>query len=271
MAGVIDWGGRRNGSMRGMNTTPTPHQHQFADVAARNRYVSAIDLGEIQASDQLHAVARLAARWIALQTDADTAWDDESLRALARGWLPRNTMELALLPDAKRIWAAALQELLELLAQSPQGRQALADFGFKPFLEHVADVAARNRYVSAIDLGEIQASDPLYAPAGCFSVTLESLVLHPNGWVLSGRGDAQTFWLQVQQVGWMRFERVPRPDCSTDAISQATSWIATEMHPGPCPDPHQSVSWSGVLWTRRAALQAHQAICAYQQGLGQID
>ena len=163
MAGVIDWGGRRNGSMRGMNTTPTPHQHPFADVAARNRCAG------------------------------------------------------------------------------------------------------------AIDLGEIQASDPLYAPAGCFSVTLESLVLHPNGWVLSGRGDAQTFWLQVQQVGWMRFERVPRPDCSTDAISQATSWIATEMHPGPCPDPHQSVSWSGVLWTRRAALQAHQAICAYQQGLGQID
>ena len=116
MAGVIDWGGRRRGSIRGMNTTPTPHQHPFADVAARNRYVSAIDLGEIQASDQLHAVARLAARWIALQTDADTAWDDESLRALARGWLPRNTMELALLPDAKRIWAAALQELLELLA-----------------------------------------------------------------------------------------------------------------------------------------------------------
>lgn len=137
MAGVIDWGGRRNGSMRGMNTTPTPHQHPFADVAARNRYVSAIDLGEIQASDQLHAVARLAAQWIALQIDADAAWDDESLRALAGGWLPRNTMELALLPDAKRIWAAALQELLELLAQSPQGRQALADFGFKPFLEHV--------------------------------------------------------------------------------------------------------------------------------------
>lgn len=100
-------------------------------------------------------------------------------------------------------------------------------------------------------------------------ITPEGLALHPNGWVISGRGDAQSFWLQVQQVGWLRFERVTAPSCGI--VSQTSSWIATEMRSGPCPDPHQSVSWSGVLWTRRAALEAHQAICAYQQAVSQID
>lgn len=33
--------------------------------------------------------------------------------------------------------------------------------------------------------------------------------------------------------------------------------------------PHPVVSWSGVLWTRQAALECHQSLTAYAQGLNQ--
>lgn len=47
-------------------------------------------------------------------------------------------MEVALHGDsAKGGLLAAGIDLRQLLAQSPQGRQALRDFGFEPFLEHV--------------------------------------------------------------------------------------------------------------------------------------
>ena len=49
----------------------------------------------------------------------------------------KTPLELALMPDAQRTLAAATQELLELLAQSPEGRQALGDFGFQPLLEDI--------------------------------------------------------------------------------------------------------------------------------------
>lgn len=49
----------------------------------------------------------------------------------------KTLLELDLMPDAQRALAAATQELLELLAQSPEGRQALGDFGFQPFLEDI--------------------------------------------------------------------------------------------------------------------------------------
>lgn len=41
------------------------------------------------------------------------------------------------MPDAQRALAAATQELLELLAQSPEGRQTLGDLGFQLFLEDI--------------------------------------------------------------------------------------------------------------------------------------
>jgi hypothetical protein len=46
-------------------------------------------------------------------------------------------VELALLPDARRVLAATTQELLEALAQSPEGREALQELGFKSFLEGI--------------------------------------------------------------------------------------------------------------------------------------
>lgn len=39
-------------------------------------------------------------------------------------------------PAHAALLSAAL-ELRDLLAKSPQGRQALCDFGFQPFLEHI--------------------------------------------------------------------------------------------------------------------------------------
>lgn len=35
--------------------------------------------------------------------------------------------------------------------------------------------------------------------------------------------------------------------------------------------PHPVVSWSGVLWTRQAALECHQSLTAYVQGLPPLD
>lgn len=101
-------------------------------------------------------------------------------------------------------------------------------------------------------------------------IELEALVMHPNGWVIEGKGAVQRFWLEVQQVGWMLFERVPELAHYVKARPEEGKWIATASHPGPCPDPDQAISLSGVLWTRRAALEAHQAICAYEQGLSHL-
>ena len=101
-------------------------------------------------------------------------------------------------------------------------------------------------------------------------VALDGLVLHPNGWVIEGKGSAQRFWLEIQQVGWLLFERVAELEFYAKASPDQGRWIATASHPGPCPDPDQAVSLSGVLWTRQAALEAHQSICAYQRGLSQM-
>lgn len=95
-------------------------------------------------------------------------------------------------------------------------------------------------------------------------IALESLSLHPNGWTIEGVGSALEFWLEIQKVGWMRFERVRHPG---DDLTARGTWLSSEVRPGHCPDPHQAISLSGVLWTRRAALEAHQSICAFQAGL----
>ena len=82
-----------------------------------------------EASAMVHALARLAARWVALQLAPD--WPGENLRDITPAWCTKSPLALALLPDGQRALAAATQELLELLAQSPEGRQALQELGFE--------------------------------------------------------------------------------------------------------------------------------------------
>ena len=120
-----------------------PSERIFPDIREADRAGGAISVSALNADDVPHAMARPAVRWVSMQLGGTIPWaeltrnDIECLRSIASSWHRPSPMELALLPDARRAWVAALQELVELLAQSPQGRQALADFGFEPLLENV--------------------------------------------------------------------------------------------------------------------------------------
>ncbi len=61
-------------------------------------------------------------------------WGQIAGRSVRHPIRPTELLELD--PTGSSLLAAAV-ELRELLAQSPQGRQALRDFGFQPFLEHI--------------------------------------------------------------------------------------------------------------------------------------
>lgn len=64
-----------------------------------------------------------------------SAWFHASDRS---GRYPTSAAEIALLgASANAGLLAAGCDLRNLLAQSPDGRQALRDFGFQPFLEHI--------------------------------------------------------------------------------------------------------------------------------------
>lgn len=80
-------------------------------------------------------LACLAARWVVQQIAPHIPLECAS--DVPHAWRVKKPLELALLPDAQRALAAATQELLVLLAQFPDGRQALKDFGFQPFLEDI--------------------------------------------------------------------------------------------------------------------------------------
>lgn len=80
-------------------------------------------------------LAHLVSHWVARQIAPDIPLD--CARDVASAWRIKTPLELALLPDGARALAAATQELLTLLAQSPDGRQALHNLGFEPFLEDI--------------------------------------------------------------------------------------------------------------------------------------
>ena len=42
-------------------------------------------------------------------------------------------------------------------------------------------------------------------------------------------------------------------------------------HLADSPSPHPVISWSGVLWTRQAALEANQSLIAYSQAISPTD
>lgn len=95
----------------------------------------AMNTSETKAETLAPQLARLAAHWVARQIAPNIPLECAS--DVTSAWRRKTPLELALLPDAQRALAAATQELLELLAQSSEGRQALGDFGFQPFLEDI--------------------------------------------------------------------------------------------------------------------------------------
>lgn len=120
----------------GAMNTPTPAPEALAQRLRDINQAEAIMADRHQEnSAMVRALARLAARWVVLQLAPD--WPDENQRDITPAWRTKSPLALALLPDGQRALAAATQELLELLAQTPQGRQALADLGFQPFLEDI--------------------------------------------------------------------------------------------------------------------------------------
>jgi hypothetical protein len=82
----------------------------------------------------------------------------------------------------------------------------------------------------------------------------------------------QEFWLALgchthdAPLGYLRLVR-----CRDEVILQKTQGLfeLREVLPAGSPAPSPIVSLSGVLWTRRAALEADRAIGAYQAEGGQ--
>jgi hypothetical protein len=102
-------------TMRGMNTT-TPAGRRFPPID-----VDALERGDALALAT--AMAHLAARLY--------------LRAGTSIKLPMAAVDVSLLPSPQAALLAAGVELCGLLARSPQGRQALRDFGFEPVFHDV--------------------------------------------------------------------------------------------------------------------------------------
>ena len=104
-------------------------------VSACLHHESMMNTPETKAETLALQLARLAAHWVARQIAPNIPLECAS--DVTHTWRMKTPLELALMPDAQRTLAAATQELLELLAQSPEGRQALGDFGFQPLLEDI--------------------------------------------------------------------------------------------------------------------------------------
>lgn len=103
-------------TMRGMEHINMPAGRRFPPIDAQ-----ALAQGDAQALAT--AMAHMAARLY--------------MRAGSNIKLPMGAVDAALLPAPQAALLAAGVELCELLASSPQGRQALRDFGFKPVFQHV--------------------------------------------------------------------------------------------------------------------------------------
>lgn len=71
-----------------------------------------------------------------------------------------------------------------------------------------------------------------------------------------------SFWLALgctgsdKAIGYARYER--RGEEVVTGVRQGLFEL-TEVLPAGCPAPHPTISLSGVLWTRRAALEAEQS------------
>ena len=102
---------------------------------------------------------------------------------------------------------------------------------------------------------------------------LETLVLienrlHPNStqvYLEHIKEDVPEFFVPVgdytQPIGYLRFKNIAKKGCFELSSLESLDY----------PNPHPQFSLTGVLYSRRAALEAHRVISAYQQEIDRID
>ena len=78
-------------------------------------------------------------------------------------------------------------------------------------------------------------------------------------WLALGRHDAGSI-----PIGYLHFVRVSDTD-EIIAGRPAAKFELQQVLPASSPVPHPVISWSGVLWTRRAAREADAAIRSFVQ------
>ena len=90
---------------------------------------------------------------------------------------------------------------------------------------------------------------------------INSIVINPprKGVYVDLKTEHDTFFVDVGNL-YLEFSRTYR---DTFQLVQSHSVDSPNLHP--------IISWSGVLWTRQAALEANQSLISYHQGLNQID
>lgn len=85
-------------------------------------------------------------------------------------------------------------------------------------------------------------------------VRFSSLVFHENGVVVDVASELEYFWLWLgPEAGYLQFTKVKGSD----------SYISRSVVPPGSPEPSPRVSARGVLWSRRAALEADAAIAGF--------
>ena len=88
---------------------------------------------------------------------------------------------------------------------------------------------------------------------------INSIVINPprKGVYVELKTNQDTFFVDVGNL-YLEFSRTCQ---DTFQLVKSHSVDSLNLHP--------VISWSGVLWTRQAALEAHQSLTAYAQGVNQ--
>ena len=90
---------------------------------------------------------------------------------------------------------------------------------------------------------------------------INSIVINPprKGVYVELKTNHDTFFVDVGNL-YLEFSR-----------TYQDTFQLVKSHSADSPTPHPVISWSGVLWTRQAALEANQSLISYQQEINQID
>lgn len=90
---------------------------------------------------------------------------------------------------------------------------------------------------------------------------IDSVVVNPpqKGIYISVKSELDHIYLDIGNC-YLEFTKINQ---DTFQLVKSHSVDSQDLHP--------VVSWSGVLWHRREALEANQSLIAYLQDLGRID
>lgn len=95
------------------------------------------------------------------------------------------------------------------------------------------------------------------------TVRLNALVFHKNATVVEAETGLDEFWVALgPSLGFLHFTR--------QHLNQER-FLLRQVQSESLPIPSPLVSVRGVLWSRRAALEANQAISSYLAGIDQIE